>query len=69
MDASKITTVKLVVPQHNMEQEFGIVQAERLLRMPNNGGWQLPKDSEFVFDFNNGIGRKPVRQSYSGTKK
>jgi hypothetical protein len=28
-------------------RDFEISHAERLLNMPNNGGWQLPKDSEY----------------------
>lgn len=32
-----------------MVAEFTIPEAEELLAMPNNGGWQLPKDSEFTF--------------------
>ena len=51
--AAKITTVKLVVPQHDMEQEFEASHAERLLGMKNNGGWQLPADSKFVFEDGN----------------
>jgi hypothetical protein len=46
---AKVTTVKLVVPQYGMEQEFEAAHAERLLAMRNNGGWQLPQDSKFVF--------------------
>ena len=32
-----------------------INHAEKLLRMPNNGGWRLPENSQYTFDFNNGI--------------
>lgn len=39
----------------DQQQEFEISHAERLLKMPNNGGWELPKDSQFKFD-ENGIG-------------
>lgn len=47
MAGSKITKVLLVVPEHNLQQEFTLEHAERLLRMKNNGGWILPKDSKF----------------------
>ena len=59
----KSTTVKLVVPEQGKTQEFEITLAECLLRMPNNGGWQLPKDSEFIFDYKNGLGRKLNKQN------
>lgn len=36
---------------------FEINHAERILRMPQNGGWKLPEDSPFKFDKNNGIKR------------
>lgn len=45
----KATSVKLVVPALGMEATFEVEHAERLLRLNNNGGWQLPADSEFVF--------------------
>ena len=47
---AKTTTVTLVVPAHNMEQDFEFSHAERLLGMANNGGWQLPENSHYVFD-------------------
>ena len=46
---AKTTTVTLVVPEHNMSQDFEFSHAERLLGMRNNGGWQLPKDSKYEF--------------------
>lgn len=36
-------------------QIFEVNHAERLLRMPNNGGWKLPEDSPYKFDKGNGI--------------
>jgi hypothetical protein len=36
-------------------QEFSIEHAERLLRMPNNGGWKIPTKSKYKFDINKGI--------------
>lgn len=61
----KEQTVKLVVPKYNMEQEFGIQHAERLLDMgPNlNGGWELPKDSIYYYDEYNGIRLKSDKAS------
>lgn len=37
---------------------YTVNHAERILRMPNNGGWKLPSDSKFNFDEKNGITRK-----------
>lgn len=57
MRKKKEPTVKMVVPSHNLEQEFGIKHAERLLDMgPElNGGWELPKDSKYYYDEENGL--------------
>lgn len=40
-----------------MRQEFGIQHAERLLDMGTtiNGGWELPKDSNYTYDKENGL--------------
>lgn len=47
----------LVVPKYNIEREFGIQHAERLLDMGAalNGGWELPKDSNYTYDEENGL--------------
>lgn len=47
MSGAKKTMVLLEVPEHGIQQDFTIEHAERLLRMPRNGGWALPKDSKF----------------------
>lgn len=52
-----------------MEREFEITHAERLLGMPNNGGWQLPENSEYIFDLNDGLKRKQPKGNSEGTKK
>lgn len=44
---AKTTTVTLVA--NGVTREFEISHAERLLRMPNNGGWKLPDNSNFEF--------------------
>lgn len=53
----KVHKIKLVVPKYNMEQEFDVEHAERLLDMgPHlNGGWELPKDSKYIYDEENGL--------------
>lgn len=40
------------------QQEFEINHAERILRAPNNGGWKLPDNSPYKFDFYNGITKR-----------
>lgn len=39
-------------------QEFDINHAERILRMPNNGGWRLPDNSPYQFDYYDGITKR-----------
>lgn len=53
----KVQKIKLVVPKYNMEQEFDVEHAERLLDMGAhlNGGWELPKDSKYTYDEENGL--------------
>lgn len=57
MRKKKEPTVTLVVPKYGMKQEFGIAHAERLLDMGThqNGGWELPKDSNYIYDEENGL--------------
>ena len=57
MRPKKSPTVTLVVPKHNMTREFGVEHAERLLDMGEfkNGGWQLPTNSNYVYDEENGL--------------
>lgn len=40
------------------QQEFEINHAERILRAPNNGGWKLPDDSPYQFDYYDGITKR-----------
>lgn len=51
---AKTTTVTLVA--NGVTREFEISHAERILRMPRNGGWHLPEKSKFEF-VNNGLRR------------
>lgn len=57
MRKKKEQTIMLVVPKYNIEREFGIQHAERLLDMGAalNGGWELPKDSNYTYDEENGL--------------
>ena len=47
----------MVVPKYNMRQEFGVRHAECLLDMGTaiNSGWELPKDSNYTYDEENGL--------------
>ena len=49
--------VLLTVPKYNMTVELGIKHAERLLDMGTwrNGGWELPENSKYSYDKENGI--------------
>lgn len=53
--SAKTTTVTLEV--NGVTREFEFSHAERLLRMPHNGGWHLPKNSKFEF-VNYGLQRR-----------
>ena len=57
MTKKKEQTVTLVVSKYNIKQEFGIEHAERLLDMgPQlNGGWELPGDSNYTYNEENGL--------------
>lgn len=65
---AKVTKVKLVCPTHNLTEELEIKHAERLLRMPNNGGWQLPDDSDFKFT-QNGIEYRRNKKADNGAEE
>lgn len=53
----KEQTVTLIAPKYNIKQEFGLQHAERLLDMGSvlNDGWELPKDSNYCYDEENGL--------------
>lgn len=52
------STVTLVTAD-GTEREFEINHAERILRAPENGGWKLPDNSQYQFDYYDGITKKP----------
>ena len=52
---AKTTTVTLVA--NGVTREFEFSHAERLLRMPRNGGWELPENSNYEF-LDNGLRRR-----------
>lgn len=69
MSEPKKTTVLLECLTLGTTREFEVSHAERLLRMHNNGGWQLPKNSKFEFDKENGIRYKTDKNGDNGAKE
>lgn len=57
MRKKKQPTVILIVPKYELKKEFGVQHAERLLDMgvELNGGWELPQDSNYYYDDENGL--------------
>lgn len=66
---AKFTNVVLENSKTGTTQEFEINHAERLLRMPNNGGWVLPANSQYTFNVKNGIGFKHDKKEDTGKEK
>jgi hypothetical protein len=69
MRKKKEQTVTLVVPKYNIKKDFGIQHAERLLDMGTNinGGWELPKDSNYLYDEENGLRLKSDKANSAKT--
>lgn len=57
MRKRKEPVVVLEVKKYGIKKEFGISHAENLLDMGThlNGGWELPSDSDYVYDEENGL--------------
>ena len=60
---AKTTTVTLVA--NGVTREFEFSHAERLLRMPRNGGWELPKNSNYEF-VDDGLRRRGNKKKDNG---
>ena len=65
---AKVTKVVLECPTLGTTEEFEINHAERLLRMTNNGGWQLPEKTPFEFK-EDGIRYKTHKKGNTGTEE
>lgn len=65
----KKTMVLLTCPPLHTEREFEVTHAERLLRMNNNGGWQLPENSKFEFHKDYGIRVRRNKKEDNGKQK
>ena len=61
---AKETKIELEIPQGR--QTFSIEEADTLLRMPINGGWKLPEDSEWSWTAEKGFEKRKVE---SGKRK
>lgn len=60
---------KVVLEAGEVRREFEITHAERLLRMPNNGGWHFPQDSDFEITEQNGIELRRNKESNKKSEK
>jgi hypothetical protein len=61
MANSKSTMITLSCPSLG-DRQFEVSHAERLLAMPNNGGWHLPEDSSYEYK-NGSISRRNKKES------
>lgn len=66
---SKTELITLVTKKDQREQEFEIEHAERILNLPDGGGWELTKDSQYKYSVENGIGKRDIKKSDPGTGK
>lgn len=58
MQKSNIKTTSVRLQVGSRIETFEIEHAERLLRMPNNGGWKIAKGEKLILTEN---GFKPIR--------
>ena len=69
MQQGKQTIVTLENETLKTTRDFEVSHAERLLKMPNNGGWQLPENSNFEFSKDYGIRYKRHKKTDYGAKE
>ena len=62
----KVTMITLNCPALG-DRQFEVSHAERLLAMPKNGGWQLPNESQYVYE-NGSISRRN-KKGNAGTQE
>ena len=53
---AKVTEIELIVEDYR--RSFPVEQADELLRIRNNGGWNLPEDSEWTWTPEKGFEKK-----------
>tara|TARA_R110000782_G_scaffold231561_1_gene317863 strand:+ start:63 stop:287 length:225 start_codon:yes stop_codon:yes gene_type:complete len=56
----KSDTVELEA--NGKKREFELSHAEKIMRMPNNGGWHLPDGSAYNLDATNAINRRASKR-------
>lgn len=66
MQQGKQTIVTLENDSLKTTRDFEVSHAERLLKMPNNGGWKLPEKSKFDFSLEHGLRYKRNKKADSG---
>lgn len=64
-----VRTNRVVLQAGDNKQEFEINHAERILRMPDNGGWKLPEDSNYQMDEVNGLTTKRIKRETQESEK
>lgn len=66
---TKVTKVILRVKGSTQTKEFDLDHAERILRLRNNGNWEIPENSQFEFK-DNAINIKPDKgETKEATKR
>ena len=60
---------KVVLEAGEVRREFEITHAEKLLRMPNNGGWHFPQGSDFEITEQNGVELRRNKESNKKSEK
>ncbi len=68
----RLQRVTLVVGKTDLKssgrsQSFLWLHAERILKMPNNGGWQLPTDSKLEIHPEHGLRTKQSKRADKST--
>ena len=66
---AKVTTVTLYNDSLQVTEEFEISHAERLLRLPNTGGWKLPNNSPYQFSLQYGFINRGNKERDNRTPK
>ena len=64
---AKETKIVLEIPQGRVA--FPVEQADGILRMPVNGGWKLPEDSEWTWSADKGFEKKQPKAAASVRNK
>lgn len=66
---ARTSKIILEVAPTGVRESFDVGHAERLLRLPLNGGWQLPEGSPYEFDKTYGIKLRGNKRDNKSSKK